>query len=88
VQRRWRPLQNEDDARSIMVARMGEDRELGDLETLARMAARLAGRDADERLTLKFGGTIVFDDVLWRYPDFLKRAEAAYEVLKRGTLPG
>ena len=45
------------------------------------MAARLAGRDPDEHATLKVGGVVAFDGPLWRYPDFLTRAETAYEVL-------
>ena len=39
-----------------------------DVEQLARMAARLAGRDAD-----------------WRDPEFVRRAEAAYTILRGGT---
>jgi hypothetical protein len=49
------------------------------------MAARLAGRDPDERVSMKLGGTVVFEDVTWRYPDFLARAAAAYDALV-GTL--
>ena len=50
---------------------------LADIEVLARMAARLAGRDPGEHVRLKLGDVVVFDDVMWRYPDFLARAEAA-----------
>lgn len=58
------------------------DREkVKDIEMLAKMAARLAGRDPDEVLRLKLGDVVAFDDVVWRYPDFLLRAEAAYELL-------
>ena len=57
-----------------------------ELETLARMAAQLAGRDPDRRYTIKLGDLIAFDDVAWRYPDFLIRAEAAYAALS-GDLP-
>jgi len=53
------------------------------IETLARMAAQLAGQDPDERLRLKLADVLAFDDVMWRYPDFLARAEAAYDVLTR-----
>ena len=53
----------------------------GDIELLARIAARHAGRDPDEHLRMQLGGEIVFDDLLWRYPDFLQRAEAAFEIL-------
>lgn len=52
-----------------------------DIKTLARMAARLAGRDPDEHVILKLAGMVAFDDQLWRYPDFLTRAETAYEAL-------
>jgi hypothetical protein len=62
-----------------------EDGRLADIEVLARMAARLAGRDPDEHVRITLADVHVFDDVLWRYPDFLLRAEAAYSAL-RGTL--
>ena len=52
-----------------------------DIETLARIAARLAGRDPDEHVRIKLADVVAFDDVAWRYPDFLARAEAAYAVL-------
>ena len=52
-----------------------------DIEMLACLAARLAGRDPDQHTTIKFGNIVAFDDVAWRYPDFLARAEAAYNVL-------
>ena len=60
-----------------------------DIEALARMAVRLAGRDADEHLTLKLADVVAFDAVMWRYPDFLARAEAAYYALTtpKLTLP-
>lgn len=57
-----------------------------DLEALARMAARLAGRDPDEHVTMALGGVIAFKGPLWRYPDFLVRAEAAYETLRGARL--
>ena len=50
-----------------------------DLETLARMAARLAGRDPDEHVRMALGDVVAFDDVMWRY--FLARAGAAYAIL-------
>lgn len=53
-----------------------------DIETLARLAARLAGRDPDEYLKLVLGEVTAFDDYVWRYPDFLNRAEAAYALLQ------
>jgi hypothetical protein len=56
------------------------------IETLARLAARLAGRNPDDRATISFGDLMAFDDLMWRYPDFLARAEAAYHLLERGDL--
>jgi hypothetical protein len=52
-----------------------------DIETLARIAARFAGRDPDEHLRIELGGGVVFYDQAWRYHDFLTRAEAAYHTL-------
>jgi len=57
-----------------------------DIELLARMAARLAGRDPDEAARIEIGGVVAFDDVMWRYPDFLARADAAYHVLEMHRL--
>lgn len=54
-----------------------------DIEILAKMAARLAGRNSEEHVRCELSGVVAFDDVVWRYPDFLKRAEAAYRVLDR-----
>ena len=50
------------------------------------MAARLAGRDPDEHVRVTLGEEVAFNDAMWRYPDFLARAEAAYAVLA-GPLP-
>jgi hypothetical protein len=50
-------------------------------EALARMAARLAGRDPDQHVRIKLGDQLIFDDVAWRYPDFLRCADAAYLAL-------
>lgn len=58
-----------------------------DIETLARMAARLAGRDPDEYLKMTLGEVTAFDDYIWRYPDFLNRAEAAYALLDAPVAP-
>jgi hypothetical protein len=58
-----------------------------DIETLARMAARLAGRDPDEYLKMVLGDVTAFDDYIWRYPDFLNRAEAAYALLNGSHAP-
>jgi len=58
-----------------------------DIETLARMAARLAGRDPDEYLKMTLGAVTAFDDYIWRYPDFLNRAEAAYVLLDAPVAP-
>ena len=59
----------------------------GDIEILACLAARLAGRDPDRPTTIKLGEVVVFDDVAWRYPDFLARAEAAYRILAAESYP-
>jgi hypothetical protein len=45
------------------------------------MAARLAGRDPDQHVCLRLGEFVAFDDLMWRYPDFMARAEAAYVAL-------
>jgi PAS domain S-box-containing protein len=58
------------------------------METLARMAAHLAGRNPDCHIAIKFGPVVAFDDVAWRYPDFLARAEAAYRLLASPDYPG
>ncbi len=58
-----------------------------DIETLARLAARLAGRDPDQHVRMKVGGVVAFDDAVWRYPDFLQRAQAAYALLAATTAP-
>jgi hypothetical protein len=60
---------------------------MGAIETLARVAARLAGRDPDDHATITLGNVMAFDDLMWRYPDFLARAEAAYRLLEQGDLP-
>ena len=65
---------------------MDAQEKLSDLETLSRMAARLAGQDPDRHVTLKLSDVFVFDDVMWRYPDFLMRAQAAYDLLRMGSL--
>ena len=51
------------------------------IEVLARMAARLSGRDPDQHVCLRLGELVAFNDLMWRYPDFLARAEAAYAAL-------
>jgi hypothetical protein len=56
-----------------------------DIEALARMAARWAGRDPDEHVRIVLGDVVVFDDVMWRYPDFLERAAAAHSFLATHT---
>lgn len=58
-----------------------------DIETLAKMAARLAGRDPDEYLKMTLGEVTAFEDYIWRYPDFLNRAEAAYALLDAPVAP-
>lgn len=47
-------------------------------ESLARMAAQLAGREPDERVRVELGGCVAFDDQVWRYHDFVDRAERAF----------
>jgi hypothetical protein len=61
---------------------MSEDQRFADIQALARMAARLAGRDPDERIQVKLGDVTAFNDVIWRYPDFLARAASAYRALE------
>jgi hypothetical protein len=56
------------------------------IEQLARMAARLAGRDPDKLVRIEFAGDVAFEGAMWRYPDFLARANAAYDILVRYTL--
>jgi hypothetical protein len=60
---------------------MDDQEKLADIETLARMAARLAGRDPDEHVKLAWGKILAFEGPVWRYPDFLQRAEQAYALL-------
>ena len=62
---------------------MDDQKKFADLKSLARMAARLAGRDTDERILVKDSDAVVFTDVAWRYPEYLKRAESAYDYLAR-----
>jgi len=57
------------------------------IELLACLAAQLAGQDPDRRATIKLGGVVAFDDVVWRYPDFLARADAAYRILAADQPP-
>ena len=63
---------------------MGQEQKIADLETLARMAARLAGRNPDEHVEVRVGDTVAFSDAAWRYPDFVRRASAAYDLLHGG----
>ena len=60
---------------------MTDDLKAADIEVLARMAARLAGRDPDEHVRLTLGDIVGFNDVMWRYPDFIARAHQAYQLL-------
>jgi hypothetical protein len=64
---------------------MNGTQRLADVELLARMAARLAGRDPDEHVKMELAGVVVFEGVMWRYPDYLGRAKEAYDVLARAT---
>ena len=51
------------------------------IKLLARLAAQLAGRDPDEYVTVKLADVVAFEGQVWRYPDYIKRAEAAYKLL-------
>ena len=62
---------------------MTTKQQTADIEILAKMAARLAGRDPAEHVRCVLSGMVAFDDLVWRYPDFLKRAEAAYRALDK-----
>jgi hypothetical protein len=61
---------------------METDEKFADIKLLARMAARLAGREPDAHVVVQLGEVVAFDDVAWRYPDFINRAEAAYKLLE------
>ena len=61
---------------------MSDAKRFADIETLARLAARLAERDPDEHVTVRLGDAVAFNDVIWRYSDFLARATAAYRALE------
>ena len=63
-----------------------DDLRAAHVESLARMATHIAGRNPDDHATVKFGDVVAFDDVMWRYPDFLARADAAYHVLEMHRL--
>jgi hypothetical protein len=65
---------------------MNDAHRIADVESLARLAARLAGCDPDKHVRLKLGAVVAFDDLAWRYPDFLARADAAYQVLNSAQL--
>ena len=62
-------------------ADVSEDHTSADIEVLARMAARFAGRDPDEHVRIKLGSIVAFEDAIWRYPDFIARAHAACRAL-------
>lgn len=57
------------------------------IEMLARLAALIAGNNPDKQIVIKFGDVVAFDDLAWRYPDFLTRAHAAFEILEADKLP-
>lgn len=58
-----------------------------DIEMLACIAARLAGQNPDRHASIRLGEVVAFDDKIWRYPDFLARAEAAYRILAADDYP-
>jgi PAS domain S-box-containing protein len=76
-----------DDPTKAAALACSHDLQAAHMESLARMAAHLAGRNPDDHATIRFGDVVAFDDVMWRYPDFLTRAEAAYRVLEALGLP-
>jgi hypothetical protein len=60
---------------------MSHSERLVDIETLAKMAARLAGRDPEQHVKVELAGELAFEGPIWRYHDFLTRAEKAYAML-------
>ena len=50
------------------------------------MAARHAGRDPDELVTMTFAGEAAFDGSTRRDPDFPARSEAAFDALTTSCL--
>jgi hypothetical protein len=52
-----------------------------DIEALAKMAARLAGRDPEQHVKVELAGASGFEGPVWCYPDFLTRAKRAYAML-------
>ena len=66
---------------------MDAEEKFSDIKHLAQMAARLAGQNPDEPFVVKVGGEVAFDGVAWRYPDFIIRAEAAYDLLAGRRCP-
>jgi hypothetical protein len=60
---------------------MDHQQRSANIETLARMAARLAGRDPEEHIKLELGEVQAFEGPMWCYHDFLMRAEQAYALL-------
>lgn len=65
---------------------MSDQQKKTDLETLAKMAARLAGRDPDQYLKMTLADVVPFEGPMWSYPDFLARADAAYHTLATPSL--
>lgn len=78
---------NLDDATREPALACTDDLRAAHMESLARMAAQIAGRNPDDHATIRFGDVVAFDDVMWRYPDFVARAEAAYRLLEAPDLP-
>lgn len=66
---------------------MDQEQRLADLEMLARIAARRAGRDPDERVSMILVGVTVFEGPVWQYPDFMGRAEEALAILSNAIGP-
>jgi hypothetical protein len=66
---------------------MDDQQRAADIESLAKMAARLAGRNPDDHVKMKLGEVVGFEGPIWTYPDFVLRAEAAYELLNGPRRP-
>jgi hypothetical protein len=60
---------------------MDDPQRLMDLQVLAKMAARLAGRDPEQHVKVELAGAVAFEGPIWSYPDFIARAEMAYAML-------
>ena len=48
---------------------------------------RAAGHDPDEHFQIELRDGATLGDVMWRHPDFMRRAERAYDLLAGPTRP-